>query len=185
MRAVKSPAELALIKQAVAATVAGYEAALRFIRPGVTERADRRHPYRRLPRARRRTGLRAHRRRRRQRHGAPLHRLDQVVNDGDLIVIDYAAAYGGYASDVTRTLPATGVFTPEQRELYEIVLEANLAGIEAARPGATITDVQNAALRSHRRGRLRGLLHPRHRPPARHRGPRRHPRTDPWSPGWS
>jgi Xaa-Pro aminopeptidase len=73
--------------------------------------------------------------------------LDQVVKDGDLIVIDCAAAYGGYASDVSRTLPAGGVFTPEQRRLYEIVLEANLAAIAAATPGATMADVHKAALR--------------------------------------
>ncbi len=66
-------------------------------------------------------------------NGTVLHYVDndQVVKDGELIVIDYAAAFGGYASDVTRTFPADGVFTSEQREIYEVVLEANLAGIEA------------------------------------------------------
>jgi Xaa-Pro aminopeptidase len=146
MRAVKSPAELALIEQAVAATVAGYQAALPFVRPGVTEReiADTltagfrslggEHAYEPI------VGAGA--------NGTVLHYsdLDQVVKDGDLIVIDCAAAYGGYASDVSRTLPAGGVFTPEQSELYGVVLEANLAGIAAARPGATMTDVQKAAL---------------------------------------
>jgi Xaa-Pro aminopeptidase len=147
MRAVKSRSELALIGQAVAATAAGYEAALRFIRPGVTERTiaeTMTAAFRELggeaafePIV----GSGA--------NGTVLHYIDngQVVKEGDLIVIDYAAACGGYASDVTRTLPASGVFTAQQRELYEIVLEANRVGIEAARPGATITDVQNASLR--------------------------------------
>jgi Xaa-Pro aminopeptidase len=146
MRSVKSPAELALIERAVAATVAGYEAALPFVRPGVSEReiADiltigfrslgGEHAYEPI------VGAGA--------NGTVLHYcdLDQVVKDGDLIVIDCAAACGGYASDVSRTLPANGVFTPEQRELYEVVLDANLAGIAAARPGATMADVQKAAL---------------------------------------
>ncbi|MBN1628606.1 MAG: M24 family metallopeptidase, partial [Thermoleophilia bacterium] len=70
---------------------------------------------------------------------------DQVVQAGDLIVIDYAAAFGGYASDVTRTLPANGVFTPEQRAVYEIVLGANLSAAAAARSGASAADLQNAA----------------------------------------
>ncbi|OFW61639.1 MAG: hypothetical protein A2133_04645 [Actinobacteria bacterium RBG_16_64_13] len=147
MRAAKSPAEVALIERAVAATVAGYEAALRFVRPGVTEQeiADiLTAGFRTLggepafePIVG--TGI----------HGTVLHHIDlnHVVNDGDLIVIDYAAACCGYASDVTRTLPAAGTFTPEQRGLYEVVLEANLAAMDAARPGATITDVQNATLK--------------------------------------
>ncbi len=145
MRAVKSPAELALMERAIAASVAGYEAVLRFIHPGVTEAQvaevlttgfrERGAEPAYAPVVG--SGL----------NGTVLHYLDndQVVRDGDLIVIDYAAAYGGYASDVTRTFPADGTFTSEQRGIYEVVLEANLAGIDAARPGATITDMQNAA----------------------------------------
>jgi Xaa-Pro aminopeptidase len=59
--------------------------------------------------------------------------------------MDCAAAYGGYASDVTRTLPASGSFSKDQREIYEIVLESQLAAIAAAKPGATYTDVDAAA----------------------------------------
>ena len=66
--------------------------------------------------------------------------------DGELILIDYGASYAGYASDVTRTLPASGIFTPEQRELYQIVLDANLAAMKAVRPGATMSEIHNAAL---------------------------------------
>ena len=145
MRAVKSPGELALIRQAVAISAAGYEEAMRFIRPGVSERdiAERLTAMFREQGAEPAyppivgSGL----------NGTVLHYVDndQIVEDGDLIVIDYAAAYGGYASDVTRTLPANGVFAPEQREIYQVVLEANLAAIEMARPGVSIADVQNAA----------------------------------------
>jgi Xaa-Pro aminopeptidase len=145
LRAVKSATELALMKQAVAATKTGYQAALRFIRPGVTEGqiADT------MTAAFRESGGEAafepivgsgi--------NGTVLHYVDndQTVKDGELIVIDYAAAYGGYASDVTRTLPAGGKFTSEQRKLYDIVLRANLAAIHAAGPGATFTDLKQAA----------------------------------------
>ena len=107
---------------------------------------------------------------RRQRHRASLQRQRPAsLQDGDLVVIDYAAAVGGYASDVTRTLPASGKFTPEQRELYEIVLEANLAAIDAARPGATFTEVHKAARCRHRQGRLRRLLPARRRTSPGHR----------------
>jgi Xaa-Pro aminopeptidase len=145
MRAVKSAAELALIERAILATTAGYQAALNTIRAGVREGeiADN------MTTAFRDSGgvaafepivgsgV----------NGTILHYSanDRMVNDGDLIVIDYAAACGGYASDVTRTLPANGKFTPEQSRLYEIVLEANLAAIDAARPGATFTDLHKAA----------------------------------------
>jgi Xaa-Pro aminopeptidase len=145
MRAIKSPTEVALIERAIAATAAGYEAALRFTRPGVTEGAIADV----LTTAFRDSGGEAAFEPivGSGANGTVLHYTanDQVVRDGDLIVIDYAASYAGYASDVTRTLPANGKFTPEQRKLYEIVLRANLAATDAARPGATFTEVQNVA----------------------------------------
>ena len=145
MRAVKSPAELALIERAVVATAAGFDAGLRLIHPGVRESeiADAItaafREYASEPAYQPIVGSGV--------NGTVLHYLDNdaLVEDGDLIVIDYAAAYGGYSSDVSRTLPAGGTFTAEQREVYEIVLAAQLAADAAARPGATITDVDAAA----------------------------------------
>ncbi len=145
MRAVKSAAELALMERAISATAAGYEAVLRFIRPGVTEGgiADVMTAA-----FRERGGVAAFE----PIVGSGLNATvlhycanDRTVDDGDLIVIDYAAAYGGYASDVTRTLPANRKFTAEQRQLYEIVLRANMAATQAVKPGATFTDLQKAA----------------------------------------
>jgi Xaa-Pro aminopeptidase len=57
------------------------------------------------------------------------------MKDGDVVVMDVAGSYGGYASDITRTLPVNGHFTPRQREIYEIVLGAQDAALKAARPG--------------------------------------------------
>jgi Xaa-Pro aminopeptidase len=145
MRAVKSPAELALMRQAVAISAAGFRAALRALRPGVTEKSiadlmtgefaamGAESAFEAIVGS--------------GPNGAVLHYvdLDRTIEDGELVVIDYGAAFGGYASDVTRTFPASGAFTAEQRELYEIVLEANTQAIAATRPGATITDIQNAA----------------------------------------
>ncbi len=57
------------------------------------------------------------------------------LNDGDLLLIDAGAEYDGYASDITRTFPVNGKFSPEQRELYDVVLAAQAAAIEKARAG--------------------------------------------------
>ena len=79
--------------------------------------------------------------------GTVLHYVanDQPLRDGDLVVIDSAASFGGYASDITRTFPVSGKFTPDQRELYEVVLAAELAGIKAAKPGARMFEIDAAA----------------------------------------
>jgi len=54
------------------------------------------------------------------------------------VVIDVGGEYGGYAADITRTLPANGKFTPRQREIYDIVLGAQNAAIAAIKPGAVL-----------------------------------------------
>jgi Xaa-Pro aminopeptidase len=57
---------------------------------------------------------------------------------GDLLVMDVAGEYSGYAADITRTIPVSGKFTPRQREIYEIVLAAQNAAIAAVKPGMTM-----------------------------------------------
>jgi Xaa-Pro aminopeptidase len=71
---------------------------------------------------------------------------DRRVNPGDLLLIDAGCEYAYYASDVTRTFPASGEFSPCQRAIYEVVLDAQLAAIEKVRPGATLEEIHNAAL---------------------------------------
>jgi Xaa-Pro aminopeptidase len=72
--------------------------------------------------------------------------VDRVMRDGDLVFIDYGAAeFGMYGSDICRTFPVSGRFTDEQRRLYEIVLEAQMAAIAAVRPGGSILEVIRAA----------------------------------------
>src|ERR1700685_4830191 len=61
---------------------------------------------------------------------------DQIM-DGDVVVIDVGGEYGGYAADITRTLPANGKFTPRQREIYAILFvgqKAERGASNAARP---------------------------------------------------
>jgi Xaa-Pro aminopeptidase len=69
------------------------------------------------------------------------------MEDGDLLLIDAGAEFNCYASDVTRTFPVNGSFTPAQRRSYELVLAAELAAIAAVRPGATLESVHLAAAR--------------------------------------
>ncbi len=69
-----------------------------------------------------------------------------VIEDGDLVLVDAGSEYGGYASDITRTFPANGRFGDAQRRLYDVVLAANQAGIEAARPGQLANAPHLAAL---------------------------------------
>jgi Xaa-Pro aminopeptidase len=61
--------------------------------------------------------------------------LNDQIKDGDVVVMDVGGEYGGYAADITRTLPASGKFTPRQREIYEIVLGAQNAALAAVKPG--------------------------------------------------
>ena len=78
---------------------------------------------------------------------------------GELCLIDAGCELDGYASDITRTFPADGRFTPAQRELYEIVEAAQRAAIAATRPGARQRDAHDAAVRVLAQGMLdTGLL---------------------------
>jgi Xaa-Pro aminopeptidase len=64
--------------------------------------------------------------------------LDAQIKDGDVVVMDVGGEYGGYAADITRTIPANGKFTPRQREIYDIVLGAQNAALAAVKPGALL-----------------------------------------------
>jgi Xaa-Pro aminopeptidase len=87
-----------------------------------------------------------------------LHYVDNGarLSDSDLVLIDAGCEYQGYASDITRTFPVNGRFTPPQRELYELVLEAQLAAIAKAVPGNRWNDPHDAAVRTLTKG-LAGL----------------------------
>jgi Xaa-Pro aminopeptidase len=69
-----------------------------------------------------------------------------VLNDGDLLLIDAGCELDGYASDITRTFPVNGKFSAPQRDLYELVLNAQLAAIDAAKPGQHWNAPHEAAL---------------------------------------
>ncbi|NNH01075.1 Xaa-Pro aminopeptidase [Acinetobacter sp. ANC 5414] len=72
---------------------------------------------------------------------------DKELNDGDLVLIDAACEYQLYASDITRTFPVNGKFSPEQKALYELILKAQLAAIDAVRIGNSYKQPHNVAVR--------------------------------------
>jgi Xaa-Pro aminopeptidase len=78
--------------------------------------------------------------------------VNNVMKDGDLLFIDYGAAeWNTYGSDLCRTIPVSGRFTPEQRKYYDIVLEAQEAAISAITPGVMMVDVIKRAAEVFRR----------------------------------
>ena len=78
-------------------------------------------------------------------NSAPLH-------DGDLVLVDAGCEYRGYASDITRTFPVGGKFSPRQRDIYELVLEAQLAALPLVAPGHRYQESQDAAAKVMTRG---------------------------------
>ncbi len=137
MRQVKSPGEIELLGKAIDASIDAHLDAMRHIRPGLFEYqvAARmkeihegggcsREAYAPIVG----TGF----------NSTVLHYsgLNDSIKDGDVVVIDVGGEYGGYAADITRTLPASGKFTQRQREIYEIVLGAQNAALAAVKPGA-------------------------------------------------
>ena len=83
------------------------------------------------------------------RHATTLHWIENTgpVTPGELLLLDMGAeASSLYTADVTRTLPISGTFTPVQRDLYSLVLEAQRAGIDAVRPGAAFRAPHEAAM---------------------------------------
>lgn len=71
----------------------------------------------------------------------------RVCQSGELILIDAGCEFDGYASDVTRTFPVSGTFTPAQASVYEVVLAAQISAIDKCRVGNTVADIHNEAVR--------------------------------------
>lgn len=148
MRLVKDAHELALMRRAAQISAAAHRRAMAVTRPGWFEyqvEAELLHEF--------------------LREGAQsvayspivgsganacvLHYRDnnRQMSAGDLLLIDAGCEYRGYASDITRTFPVNGKFSPPQKDVYELVLAAQLACIEAVRPGADFHDYHKVAER--------------------------------------
>jgi Xaa-Pro aminopeptidase len=87
------------------------------------------------------------------------HANNRRMEDGDLLLVDAGCEYDYYASDVTRTYPVNGRFTPEQRAIYEVVLDAHEAALAAVAPGNSWSAPHEAAVRCVTKGLKKiGLL---------------------------
>jgi Xaa-Pro aminopeptidase len=131
-RVVKDASEIELLKKASDASIAGQRVMMRGVKPGATERAIagemtaawlengcERASYAPIVGS----GI----------NSTTLHYSDnsRTIEDGDVVVVDAACEFSMYASDITRTVPANGHFTARQREIYDIVLGAQQAAIDA------------------------------------------------------
>jgi Xaa-Pro aminopeptidase len=159
MRLYKSRSEQAQLKRAAVIAMGAHRRAMRFARPGRMEyevMAEILHEFR--------------------SHNADISYYpivggganacvmhyrdnDRPLNDGDLLLLDAGCEYNYYASDITRTFPVGGRFSPAQRAVYEVVLDAQLAAIDKVRPGNHWNHPHEAAVRVITQGLVKlGLL---------------------------
>jgi len=156
LRVIKSPAEIALLRKAVAASIAGHRALAQRLAPGVYEyelegaaqEAFRRHGS--------------------EREGYPMiigsgpnacilhyNANKRQVRANELVLVDIGAEYSYYTADITRTYPASGRFTPRQRELYLAVLDAIKYAEKEAKPGITLGQLHQKVVEFFRSHKLR------------------------------
>ena len=147
MRLYKSRSEISAMRKSAKVAVTAHKRAMQMTRPGLFEyeveaefihefrRHDARYSYNPIVA----TGGNA----------CTLHYVDNaaVLEDGDLLLIDAGCELDYYASDITRTFPVNGRFTPEQRAVYEIVLDAQLAAIEKTRKDNHWNEPHDAAVK--------------------------------------
>lgn len=142
----KSPEEADELRHAARITIASFREAMAVCRPGVTELevwAALEHGFARRGATPGFLSIVTVR-------GETLHNHSHAgtLADGDLVLVDAGAEVpSGYGADVTRAWPANGRFSPEQRDVYEIVLAALKAGTEATGPGVRYRDIHTAASR--------------------------------------
>lgn len=144
LRAIKTPLEIEVLQKAVDITHSTFERLLKFIKPGVMEyeiEAEIWHSFL-MQRA---TG---------PAYGSiiaggdrarTLHYVsnNQQCKEGELILMDFGAEYGGYCADLTRTVPANGKFSRRQKTVYNACLQIHNYAKSILKPGITITDYTN------------------------------------------
>lgn len=160
MRLYKSRQEIKLMRRAARIAAAGHRRAMQVCEPGMYEyqiEAELNYSFMqqgaRSPAYPSIVGGGA--------NGCILHYTENKdpLQDGDLLLIDAGAEYESYASDITRTFPVNGEFSKAQREVYDVVLAAQYAAIEKAKPGNHWNDPHEAAVKVLTEGMLElGIL---------------------------
>jgi Xaa-Pro aminopeptidase len=146
MRLVKTAAEIELMQRSADIAAEAHVEAMRTVRPGMNEyeiEALIEYNFRR-------NGAHAPAYNSIVGGGANATILHYITNDaplraGDLLLVDAGAEYRGYASDITRTFPINGRFTEAQRDVYNAVLETQLACVEMVKPGMTMGELNKRA----------------------------------------
>ena len=143
LRRVKQKQEIALIQRACDITEKGFRRVLNFTKPGVNEyeiEAEYVHEFiRNRSKGFAYTPIIAS-----GKNNIVLHYIEnnQVCKEGELILLDVAAEYSNYNSDLTRTIPVSGKFTPRQKEVYNAVLRVQRAAMKLLRPNIIYFDYQ-------------------------------------------
>lgn len=148
MRGIKQPEEIALMEKVAAISVKGHNEVMKAVKPGMAEyqaQAIMEYFFKKdgsefvgYPSI---NGS--------GENACTLHyeTNQRLMNSGDLLLSDCAAEYHGYSADITRTIPVSGKFSPEQKIIYELVLEAQDSAFLQCKPGKLFTDPHAAALR--------------------------------------
>lgn len=152
MRLYKSRAEISALRRSAKIAAAAHRKAMAIAEPGLFEyelEAEIIHEFRRHNAINSYSPIVGS-----GRNGCVLHYVDNAATlaDGDLVLIDAGCEADYYASDVTRTFPVNGRFTPEQRAVYDIVLEAQLAAIDKVQAGNHWNEPHDAAVQVITRG---------------------------------
>jgi Xaa-Pro aminopeptidase len=152
LRARKSPAEIALLRRAAEISSEGHREAMTLAEPTheYQLQAALEHGFMRLGGARPSYGSIVGG----GVHGTQLHYMRDrgEVKPGDVVVMDAATEFEGYAADITRTIPVSGKYTAEQRAIYELVLDAQKAAERNARPGMSAVASQDSSIAVRARG---------------------------------
>jgi Xaa-Pro aminopeptidase len=148
MRIQKDQNEVLAMKKAAAATLLGHKGAMAFTAPGKNE-AEVQAYMEFLFKTSGAQGVAYESIVAGGNNANTLHYVsnNQTLSDGDLLLIDAGAEFNLYAADVTRTFPVNGTFSSAQKEVYQLVLEAQKASIAKAIPGKTLTDIHKEALK--------------------------------------
>lgn len=148
MRLIKSPAEIKVMQRAAEISADAHTRVMQMVKPGMYEYQLEAELIRTFMAAGSRwpaypsivgTG----------ENGCILHYTQNTyeIKDGDLILIDAGCELDYYASDITRTFPANGKFSPAQAAMYQLVLDANIAAIAAVKPGANWNSPHEVAVK--------------------------------------
>ncbi|MBC7449664.1 MAG: aminopeptidase P N-terminal domain-containing protein [Hymenobacteraceae bacterium] len=141
LRMIKSAAEIQQLREACAITEAGFRRLLSFVKPGVLEyeiEAEIQHEFlRRRSRGPAYGSIIAS-----GENACILHYVDNYreCKAGDLLLLDFGAEYGGYAADLTRTIPVDGTFTARQAAVYDAVLRVQKFAISRLVPGTVVPE---------------------------------------------